>query len=79
MIRTEGLQRFLANFAAKRGWGDDLHKAEDYIVQGSGQTVAKVGEVEDIAFAVAMLASPRADFINGINLHVDGGISPSLH
>ena len=79
MIRTEGLQRFLANFAAKRGWGDDLHKAEDYIVQGSGQTVAKVGEVEDIAFAVAMLASPRADFINGINLHVDGGVSPSLH
>jgi 3-oxoacyl-[acyl-carrier protein] reductase len=79
MIRTEGLQRFLANFSAKRGWGDDLHKAEGYIVERSGQTVAKVGEVEDIAFAVTMLASPRADFINGINLHADGGISPSLH
>jgi 3-oxoacyl-[acyl-carrier protein] reductase len=79
MIRTEGLQRFLADFAAKRGWGDDLQRAEDYIVKGTGQTVVKVGEVEDIAFAVAMLASPRADFINGVNLHADGGISPSLH
>jgi 3-oxoacyl-[acyl-carrier protein] reductase len=79
MIRTEGLQRFLATFAAKRGWGDDIARAEQYIVDGGGQTVTKVGEVEDIAYFVAMLASPRSDFINGANLHVDGGISPALH
>lgn len=79
MIRTEGLTRFLTRFAEKRGWGDDLQRAEEHVVKGSGQTVARVGEVEDVAFGVAMLASPRSDFVNGINLHLDGGISPSLH
>jgi NAD(P)-dependent dehydrogenase (short-subunit alcohol dehydrogenase family) len=79
MIRTEGLERFLTYFAAKRGWGEDIARAEEYVVKGSGQTVTRVGEVGDIAYAVAMLASPRADFVNGANFHVDGGISPSLH
>jgi len=78
MVRTEGLQAFLADLAAKRGWGDDIAKAEEHIVNGSGQTAGRIGEVGDIAYAVAMLASPRADFINGSNFHVDGGISPSL-
>jgi 3-oxoacyl-[acyl-carrier protein] reductase len=78
MIRTEGLTRVLKVMAEKRGWGDDLAKAEDYIANGGGQTVQRIGEVEDIAYAVTMLASPRADFINGVNFHVDGGISPSL-
>jgi 3-oxoacyl-[acyl-carrier protein] reductase len=79
LVRTEGLTRFLTNFARKRGWGDDVQQAEDYIVKKSGQASLKVGEVEDIAYAVAFLASPRAGFINGTNLHVDGGVSPSLH
>lgn len=79
MIRTEGLLRVLAAMAEKRGWGDDLARAEDYIAKGGGQTVQRIGEVEDIAYAVTMLASPRADFINGANFHVDGGISPSLN
>jgi NAD(P)-dependent dehydrogenase (short-subunit alcohol dehydrogenase family) len=78
MIRTAGLERFLRGFAEKRGWGDDVAQAEAYVVKGTGQTVARVGEVDDIAYAVAMLASPRSDFINGINMHVDGGISPSI-
>lgn len=79
MVRSEGLSLFLANFAKKRGWGDDVARAEEYIVKGAGQTVGRAGEVEDIAYAVAFLASPRADFINGINMHVDGGASPSIH
>ena len=79
MIRTEGLTRFLTEFALKRGWGDDLAKAEDYIRKGGGQTVNRTGEVDDIAFAVAMVASPRSDFMNGANLHLDGGISPAIH
>jgi NAD(P)-dependent dehydrogenase (short-subunit alcohol dehydrogenase family) len=79
MVRTEGLTRFLASFAEKRGWGDDIARAEEYIVNANGQTSKRVGEVEDIAYAVAFLASPRADFMNGTNLHVDGGTSPSMH
>jgi 3-oxoacyl-[acyl-carrier protein] reductase len=79
MIRTEGLTKFLTQFAAKRGWGDDIAKAEEYVIKGGGQTAARIGEVHDIAYAVTMLASPRADFISGTNLHIDGGISPALN
>ncbi len=79
MIRTEGLTRILEKMAEKRGWGDDLGKAEDYIAKAGGQTVSRVGEVHDIAYAVTMLASPRADFFNGINFHADGGLSPSIY
>lgn len=78
MIRTEGLLKVLKKMAERRGWGNDLAKAEEYITKRGGQTVSRIGEVQDIGYAVVMLASPRSDFINGINFHVDGGISPSL-
>jgi hypothetical protein len=32
--------------------------------------VKAIGEVEDLAYAVTMLASPRADYINCANFHV---------
>jgi len=79
MIRTEGLTRFLTQLAQKRGWGDDVAKAEELVMNGGGQTVGRVGETHDIAYAVAMLASPNADFINGANFRIDGGTSPSVY
>ncbi len=79
MIRTAGLEDFLRGFAAKRGWDDDIDRAADYILQGTGQTVNRIGEVDDIAHAVAYLASPLADFVNGVNLHLDGGGSSSIY
>ncbi len=79
MIMTEGLRDFLRTFADHRGWGDDLDKAADYILKGTGQTVHRIGQVSDVAYAVAFLASPRADFLNGINLHLDGGATQSIY
>ena len=73
MIMTEGLLDFLRTFAAKRGWGDDIDQAAEYILKGTGQTVNRIGQVEDIAFAVLYLASPLGGFVNGVNLHLDGG------
>lgn len=78
MIRTPGLQNFLEVFASKRGW-NDVQQAEDYILKGTGQTVHRVGEPQDVAYAVAYLASPVADFVNGINLHMDGGGTANLY
>ncbi len=77
MVRTQGLEEYLTNFAQQRGL-EDVASAEKVMLKGIGQTVGRIGEVDDIAYAVAMLASPRSDFINGTNLHVDGGISPSI-
>ncbi len=78
MINTEGLRDFLATFAAKRGW-DDIEQAADYIVKGTGQTVLRIGQPEDVAHAVAYLASPVADFVNGVNIHMDGGGTANIY
>jgi 3-oxoacyl-[acyl-carrier protein] reductase len=79
MIMTEGLMDFLRVFAAKRGWGDDTDRAADYILRGCGQTVNRLGQVDDVAYAVAMLASPRGGFLNGVNIHLDGGGTGSIY
>jgi len=78
MIRTPGVARFLAGFAQKRGW-DDVKEAERYIMKRNGQSVHRVGEPQDIAYAVAFLASPLADFLNGINIHADGGAAGNIY
>lgn len=36
--------------------------------------VARLGQPEDVAHAVAFLASPQAGFITGVTLHVNGGM-----
>ena len=38
----------------------------------------RFAEPEEVAAAVAFLSSPSAGFINGINLPLDGGNTPSL-
>ena len=40
--------------------------------------VGRVGSLEELANAVVFLASPLASYITGVNLRVDGGLSPSL-
>ncbi len=37
-------------------------------------TLGKLGSVDDIAYAVGFLVSPRAGFITGETLHVNGGM-----
>lgn len=48
---------------------------EAYIARAAHIPVRRLGKAEEIAFAVVMLASPQAAYINGAVLPVDGGAS----
>ncbi|MGE0878247.1 MAG: SDR family NAD(P)-dependent oxidoreductase [Acidimicrobiia bacterium] len=78
MIMTEALVDFLRQFADKRGWAT-TDEAAAYILKGTGQSVHRIGQPEDIAFAVTYLCSPRADFVNGVNMHLDGGGTANIY
>jgi 3-oxoacyl-[acyl-carrier protein] reductase len=75
-IRTPGLEQFFADFAKGLGIeGDTFEEIEGAVVDAAfnHQPTKRVGKAREIADAVAFLASPRADYINGANLRVDGG------
>ncbi|WP_030992159.1 SDR family NAD(P)-dependent oxidoreductase [Streptomyces sp. NRRL S-1813] len=59
------------NGAGPEGGPDEAGIVAEYAPNPSG----RLGRPEDIAAAVAYLASPRADYVNGIELRVDGGIT----
>jgi 3-oxoacyl-[acyl-carrier protein] reductase len=81
-IRSSTLEDRFREVAKERGLGDtdtpwkDIERA--VLPMFAQVPVARVGELDEIANAVAFIASPIAGYITGINLRVDGGLSPSL-
>jgi len=80
LIRTPATEPLIMGMAAQFGWGNDWDVIE---VQAATHAFAsatrRLGRPEDIARAVAFLASPLSDFINGANLRVDGGMNPTVN
>lgn len=73
-IMTARLQDLARTKARKAG------KTEAEIMDAmiSAIPAGRIGEPQEIAAAAAFLATPAARYINGINLPVDGGRTPSL-
>jgi 3-oxoacyl-[acyl-carrier protein] reductase len=68
-------------FESLRKAASDKNKLpEAQIEQQWASTIplARIGEPEEVASAIAFLASPAASYISGINLPVDGGRTPAL-
>lgn len=80
IIYTRSVAAWFRQIGEREGWGDVPKKSEAWVLQNyTKQLVSRIGRVEDIGNAVAYLASPGSDFVNGIHLRVDGGASPSLN
>jgi len=71
---TGRLESIITNNASKTGKAFD--EAKNEMVKEI--PVGRIGEANEVAAAVAFLASPAAAYINGINLPVDGGRTGSL-
>ncbi|NEU08927.1 SDR family oxidoreductase [Flavihumibacter sp. R14] len=65
----------LINSRVEKG-GLSYEEVKQQMIEGI--PARRIGAAEDIAAAIAFLASPAAGYINGINLPVDGGKTPTL-
>jgi 3-oxoacyl-[acyl-carrier protein] reductase len=81
-IHSSTLDARFREAAAQRGMADEdapWEEIERAVLPIFAQVpVGRVGRLEEIADAVAFLASPVAGYITGTNLRIDGGLLPSL-
>ncbi len=81
-IRSSKLEDAFRRSASEQGVGGpetSWRQIEEAILPTIAQVpLGRVGELNELASAVAFLASPLAAYITGVNLRIDGGISPSL-
>jgi len=75
IILTPGSENEIAGIAREVGIGEDWRPHEAKLaLEILRQSVGRIGRPDDVAAAVAFLASPHADFITGVNLLVEGGM-----
>jgi 3-oxoacyl-[acyl-carrier protein] reductase len=73
-IRTDQVEDSYRKRAAKLGWGGDWNDIVRKIVETDfPNPCGRIAEREEVADLVAFLCSPRAGFINGQNVRIDGG------
>lgn len=78
-ILGEAIQSWLTSLAPTHGWGETWEEIEHSATQNiAPNDVGRLGRPEEIAAAVAYLASPIADYVSGATIRVDGGTIRSV-
>ena len=74
LILTPELEAGYRKKAQREGWGEDWPSIERNLTESDFPNLCgRIARREEIADLVAFLCSPRADFINGQNIRIDGG------
>ena len=58
---------------------DKAEREQKLVAEWAPNPSGRLGRAEDIANAIAFVASPKADYINGANIRVDGGFVPTVN
>jgi NAD(P)-dependent dehydrogenase (short-subunit alcohol dehydrogenase family) len=77
-IITPGSEIRWRAIAKGKGEEDDWDTIQRQIPKWAPNPTGRVGRAEDVADLVAFLASPRSSYINGTNVHIDGGLIPTM-
>ncbi len=78
-IRTPGMEEFARTLTEREGRNYVFEEFEKEFLKQLPNPVGRIGSVEEIADTVAFLSSPRAAYINGANIRVDGGSVPTIN
>ena len=74
-IRVPMLEAIMTKVAVKFDWGETWAEIESGAVRDiAPNDIGRFGTPEEVATAVAYLASPLAGYISGVVLRVDGGM-----
>ncbi len=78
LIHTPLVTPWFAALAKQLG-SDDPQVGQDFALKNVlQQTVARLGQPQDIAAAVCFIASPLSGFMTGTTLRIDGGATPTV-
>ncbi|WUH92075.1 SDR family NAD(P)-dependent oxidoreductase [Streptomyces sp. NBC_00433] len=73
-ILVPSVRDSLIALGQEKGWGTTWDEIEPELVRTlAPNDVGRIGRPADYAALVTFLASPAGSFVNGANLHVDGG------
>jgi NAD(P)-dependent dehydrogenase (short-subunit alcohol dehydrogenase family) len=77
---TEGWREFALSYARSQGLDEDFEAARTALMSGPlANPSDRLAEPAEVAALVCLVASPLAASVNGANLRIDGGFTPTVN